>query len=373
MKLQSLSYSEHTRTESESENPWEIDGLIFSYNFNLLVGKNATGKTRVISVINNLAKILNLEAPLLNGYWDVKFSDDDNGFINYELEIINKTVITEKISLGKKIMLHRNDDTKIRSMTQNRDVPIDPPKDKLVMHIRRDEKEYPYLEKIIAWAKHTRGFRFGSVVPNAIEVPGDSSKLVGLNAVPSIIDQMNPKTLRMTIQDFNEIGYSVEDITTGTDFGLPPILKILKMKEKDITYPIRQGSISQGMFRAFALLAIINHFLDIEKDKPTFLVDDLGEGLDYERATKLAKLIHSKVKGKNIQFIATTNDSFLMNTIDIDCWNILFRNAGKVSAYNYGNSKKLFDEFKSIGLSNFDLLSSNFASKLTKKTKKNET
>lgn len=364
MKLKTLSYSEHTN--ADLENPWKVNGLSFSDNFNLLVGKNATGKTRVISLIHNLAKILNLEIPLLNGHWNILFSDNDHESISYELEIADKKVVKEMISLGKQVVLHRNTGTKIYSMTQKKDVSINPPKDKLVMHIRRDEKEYPYFEKIMSWAKQTRGYRFGDISPHAVEVPSDTTKLVGLNAVPSIVDSMKPETLKVTIRDFNAIGYSIESIKTDTAQGLPPMFKFLFMKEKDITYPIKQPGISQGMFRALALLTIINHFLDVEKDMPTFLVDDLGEGLDYERATKLTKLIHDKVQGKKVQFIATTNDSFLMNVVDISCWNILFRDAGNVSAYNYENSKKLFDEFKLTGLSNFDLLSSDFFSKLTK-------
>lgn len=364
MKLKTLSYSEHTNTASE--NPWKVNGLSFSDNFNLLVGKNATGKTRVISLINNLAKILNLEIPLLNGHWDILFSDEGNEPIGYELEIADKMVVKEVISLGKKVVLHRNTGTKIYSMVQKENISIDPPKDKLVMHIRRDEKEYPYFEKIMSWAKQTKGFRFGDVDPRTVEIPGDATRLIGLNAVPSIVDSMKPETLKMTIQDFNTIGYSIENIKTDTAHGLPPMFRFLFMKEKDITHPIKQNGISQGMFRALALLAFVNHFLDVEKDTPTFLVDDLGEGLDYERATKLTKLIHDKVLGKKVQFIATTNDSFLMNVVDISCWNILFRDAGNVFAYNYENSRKSFDEFKLTGLSNFDLLSSDFLSKLTK-------
>lgn len=364
MKLKTLSYSEHTNTDSE--NPWKINGLSFTENFNLLVGKNATGKTRVISLTHNLAKILNLETPLLNGHWNILFSDNGNESISYELEIANKKVVKEIISLGKKVVLHRNTGTKIYSMTQKKDVSIDPPKDKLVMHIRRDEKEYPYFEKIISWAKQTRGYRFADTSPNAVEVPDDITKLVGLNAVPSIVDSIKPEILKMTIRDFNTIGFSIESVKADIDPGLPPMYKVLFMKEKDITHPIKQRGISQGMFRALALLTIVNHFLDVGKDMPTFLVDDLGEGLDYERATKLTKLIHDKVQGKKVQFIATTNDSFLMNVVDISCWNILLRDAGNVSAYNYDNSKELFDEFKLTGLSNFDLLSSDFLSKLTK-------
>lgn len=92
----------------------------------------------------------------------------------------------------------------------------------------------------------------------------------------------------------------------------------------------------------------------------TVLVDDLGEGLDYDRSTQLAKIVFEKMSKNNLQLIAATNDRFLMNAVDIKDWNILLREANKVKAINYSNNRKLFDEFKLTGLSNFDLFSSDF-------------
>ena len=56
-----------------------------------------------------------------------------------------------------------------------------------------------------------------------------------------------------------------------------------------------------------------------------------------------------------------------MNSVPIEYWNILKREGTTVSAYNYKNNKKSFDEFKLTGLSNFDIFSSNILSKLTSK------
>ena len=43
MKIHSINYYEHI--DSPNKNPWEISEVVFAKKFNLVVGKNATGKT----------------------------------------------------------------------------------------------------------------------------------------------------------------------------------------------------------------------------------------------------------------------------------------------------------------------------------------
>ena len=66
------------------------------------------------------------------------------------------------------------------------------------------------------------------------------------------------------------------------------------------------------------------------------------------------------MKEKNVQFIATTNDFFLMNIVDIEDWNVITRNGGEIKSLNYTNSKKKFDEYKFTGMNNFQLFASNY-------------
>ncbi|MCP4106937.1 MAG: ATP-binding protein [Desulfobacteraceae bacterium] len=98
----------------------------------------------------------------------------------------------------------------------------------------------------------------------------------------------------------------------------------------------------------------------IQNKAETIIVDDICEGLDYERATKLGKLLFKIFQAKNVQFIVSSNDSFLMDVIDIRYWNILVRENNLIRVYNYKNSKDKFDNFKYSGLSNFDLFSSDY-------------
>ena len=63
---------------------------------------------------------------------------------------------------------------------------------------------------------------------------------------------------------------------------------------------------------------------------------------------------------ENMQLIASSNDSFLMDVVNIDKWQIVRRKNSKLSVINRTNMPELFDEFRMTGLSNFDLFSSDF-------------
>ena len=86
----------------------------------------------------------------------------------------------------------------------------------------------------------------------------------------------------------------------------------------------------------------------------------MGEGLDYMRSTKLGRIMFDYCAKNRIQLIVTSNDSFLMDAVDLQHWNILQRKGNHVYSINDYNSPKLFEKFRRTGLSNFDILSSNF-------------
>lgn len=363
IRLRKLNYSEWKN--DESKNPWEIKDLCLS-DQNILVGKNAVGKSRIISVIFNLANIISLKTPIINGSWELEFDVLDNDKkirLKYELEIVENKVTKEIIFENDDERLKRNATTRIYSYTAKALVDINPPPDKLVLHIRRDQSEYPFFEYLINWAEDVQGYRFGNTSPLVIEVPKKEINLVSLNTVPTAVDLLDANSKQKVIKDFNTIGYDLEDFKAEKTQGQPIEVKVLQIKEKGLRYFISQDNMSQGMFRALALLIILQHLLD-KRQVSTILVDDLCEGLDYDRSTRFTKLLSEKIDKSNIQLIVTSNDRFLMNVIPIDYWNILKRDGGVVTAYSYKNSKKIFDEFKSTGLSNFDFFSSNFLSKL---------
>lgn len=360
MKLKKVNYKEFSN--NPDHNYWELSGLSLG-NQTLIVGKNATGKTRAVNLIMSLAQIMRNPAHnFKNGEWDVKFETSNDKELNYQLDLIDGIIQKEVLLIDKKIKLDRSpNQTKIFSVAQNKDLVIEPPNDKLVLHIRRDRAEHPFLEELYEWANHTRGYRFGKYDPSLIAIPGDPKQLLeGLENIPSVLEKLSPTSIKEVISDFNQLGYEVEGAKLDVVLVTPFNVKFVFLQEKGIVHPIQQNQISSGMFRAFALLVILRYLTESNGASSTVLVDDLGEGLDYERSTQLAKIVFEKVNKSNLQFIATTNDRFLMNAVDIRNWNVLLRDANKVKAINYTNNKKIFDQFKLTGLINFDLFSSNY-------------
>lgn len=98
----------------------------------------------------------------------------------------------------------------------------------------------------------------------------------------------------------------------------------------------------------------------LSKESACILVDDIGEGLDFDRSSLLMNMIVEKIQESNIQMFITTNDRYIMNKIPIEYWSVIERKPKVSVFYNYYNSRKIFDDFKFTGLNNFDFLTTDF-------------
>ena len=117
--------------------------------------------------------------------------------------------------------------------------------------------------------------------------------------------------------------------------------------------------LSNGMMRVLYILCFLEYVKHGIKHS-LLLIDDLGEGLDYNRATLLGKKVFDSCDGEHLQMIASSNDPFMMDVVDISKWQIMRKKNSKLFALNQTNSHELFDKFRMTGLSNFDLFSSDF-------------
>lgn len=164
----------------------------------------------------------------------------------------------------------------------------------------------------------------------------------------------------MLIKDLAKIDYHVKEIGVNT----PTTIKLLSpageavglyVKESDLPGITDQFSMSSGMFRVLSLLIQINFFY-LNKLSASVLIDDIGEGLDFDRSCRLIELLRIKASESDLQIILSTNDKFVMNSVPLDEWSILQRVSNKVTVRNLQNSAEIFNEFKFTGLSNFSLL-----------------
>ena len=171
-----------------------------------------------------------------------------------------------------------------------------------------------------------------------------------------------------------ELEYDVEEVgvrppTSFHVVGLPgPLAALLPgplfglfVKECDLPGITDQNSMSQGMFRALSILIQVN-YSQMAKKATCILIDDIGEGLDFERSWRLIDLFRRKAEDTSIQLVLSTNDRFVMNHVPLDEWSVLQRQGGHVQVRNCENSRDVFEEFRFTGLSNFSFLEMDFAS-----------
>lgn len=170
------------------------------------------------------------------------------------------------------------------------------------------------------------------------------------------------------MNDMSQLDYEIEDIGIRVpisirvvSLGLPGELFGLYVKEKGLAGITDQHSMSQGMFRALSILVQVT-YSQMAKKATCILIDDIGEGLDFDRSCRLIDLLRKKAKESSVQLILSTNDRFVMNRVPLEEWSVVQRHGSHVRIRNYENSRDVFEEFRFTGLSNFSFLEMDFVS-----------
>lgn len=326
------------------------------FSQNLLVGKNAVGKSTVIRALSNSASLLSQRRLL-----------DDQEALACALAIEGEHFTSiyrfawkdAKIRSEHLMVIYDNGERKVwieRTLDEAifDGVVVNPPQDKLLVNLKRDTVLYPEIESIIAWAENVDAFSF-----NEFDIDGDerlySRFIKGGNNLYSMVKALGPESIENVISTAANLGYHFEKIEP-VEFA---DIKKVMFTEKSVGIPLFDFDLSKGMFRTLYLLIYLEYVA--KSGKPaTLLIDDLCEGLDYDRSTKLGKYVFDYCSKNDIQLIATSNDSFMMDVVDLNYWSILQREGSKVTAINHKNHPELFEDFSFTGLSNFDLLSSDF-------------
>ncbi|MDD5687654.1 MAG: AAA family ATPase [Elusimicrobia bacterium] len=374
MFLKSLEFSQFIGKPAE----WSLEKLMLN-KINLIVGKNATGKTKTLNVINNLSRLITGE--IKPTYDSANFKliyDKDRKNIEYTLIIENKKVNTEKLRIDSRLLLNREEkgESKIFAEQLHKFMKFQAPTNELACVVRRDTLQHPFFDDIYQWGKTTFHYLFGTQLGKDIfdaSLKDENIKaeinLKDTHRVVSIFKQglgkYRDKYKKSIVNDMNEIGYKIDDIKVNQINSIKlqgAGLIGLIVKESDISVDTEQNQISQGMFRALSLLIQLN-YSKLETKPSCILIDDIGEGLDYERASTLIKILIDKAKSSSVQLIMSTNDRFVMNNVPLKYWCLIQRKGQLCKVYNYQNSKKIFDEFSYTGLNNFDFLSTEFYSK----------
>ena len=370
MKLVKFSYSEPG---------WEIKDLELN-DLNLIVGKNAVGKSRTLSLIDSLTLQIAVHLTSISDQkWEVELLNDQDKCITYCCEMRNQDDllnIFEELTVDGQLEMKRTPNQaslKNHLSQQFEIVHTDPTK--LTLHEHRDIAKYPYFEDLIYWAETQYEIRFSEISPSAWW-QRQHHMFPDSRTLPSYYAELTAESSERIKTQMNQVGFKISKIelqkfprTVKEDSSL-----YIKGEQEDIVLFLKEDGISemflhvkasQGMFRTLSILIFLEYLIS-KKISSLILIDDFCEGLDYERARKLGALVFKLCQGSPIQLIATSNDSFLMDAVDIKHWNVLQREGKTITSINYKNNQKLFDDFKFTGLSNFDFFSSNYLQKAEK-------
>lgn len=377
MRLKSVTYGEFEGTPQE----WTIEGLSLG-DRNLVVGKNASGKTRALNIISALARHLSgVQPPAISENYDFVFTHEDKT-LRYQLKCDDNLVVKEEFSVNGRSLLNRQDRGEgviwAEKLDGGKEMSFQTPPSELAAVARRDTIQHKFFEPLYAWGSSLRHYHFGGPLgqPNlAVFSPKEGMKLDDRdeNAVVALYRQaekeFKDEFKQAVIKDMREIDYNIErigiaplvSIRMSTVPGLPGEVVGLYVKEKDLAGITDQFSMSQGMFRTLSIVIQVN-YSQMAKKSTCILIDDIGEGLDFDRSCRLIDLLRKKAQESNIQLILSTNDRFVMNRVPLEEWSVMQRQGNHVRVRNYENSRELFEEFKFTGLSNFSFLEMDFVS-----------
>ena len=260
----------------------------------------------------------------------------------------------------------------IYAVKEGKPMKFQAPPSELACVNRRDNVQHPFFEDLYTWGKNLRHYAFGDKMGSdhfAVfkkDKEEEELNLKETNQVVAILKKGKEKYTSKFIDnikaDMAKVGFGFDDITVGPpksitfEVGLAQPQCIL-ISESDLKGTTDQNSISQGMFRALSLVIQLNYSL-LASIPSCILIDDIGEGLDYERASALIKLLIDKAKKSCVQLIMSTNDRFVMNNVPLEYWSVMQRFSNESKIYNHRNSEKQFKDFELTGLNNFDFFTS---------------
>jgi ABC-type multidrug transport system ATPase subunit len=372
MYLQSFTFRENAGQNIE----WLIDDVSLG-EINLMVGKNSSGKTRTLNALSDLVSMLKGKGTSATGPVSYELLFKNSGsLMKYELAYDLETIHMERLYVGEEMVMERAEGgtgiVKYEATPGSMFLEFEIPHDQLACYAKRDRLQHPFIDIIHGWAIGLRRFDFSGDLGKsryALKSSFEAREVDWTDTTNSLVPAISvageefPELHEMVLNGMKQIGYDLKDFGiihfserfSGSSQDRYAVYTTETGLEKQVT----QRDMSQGMFRAFSVLVQVNYYI-LSGNKGFVIIDDIGEGLDFSRAKQLVQVLIERAKKSGIQLIMSTNDSFIMNAVDIENWAVIMREGNKISLYNYENSKEIFEEFKFTGLNNFDFLASEF-------------
>ena len=373
VRLKTVSYAERVGRPKE----WTLEGLTL-WPINLLVGKNGTGKSRSLNILWSLAQMFCPEPRRMsrNCGYDLVF-DHDGKPLRYVVQVDEGKVTREEVHADGAMQLFRRagGEARIFTATEGRMIPLRPPENELAAVARRDSLQHPFLEPLHEWALGVRHYTFGTQL-------GKNHIVIAMRGTPEADDrnpeqvvaifrkgqrEIGPRFIDAILHDMAAMRYALTDIGTYPpenivlmQGGTPTEVLGIGVRERGIDGIVDQNDMSQGMFRGLSILIQVN-YSQLARRANCILIDDIGEGLDFDRSIRLIDILRKKAQQSSFQLIMTTNDHFVMNHVPLSEWSVLQRDGCHVRVKNQENAREAFEYFRFVGMSNFAFFEMDFA------------
>ncbi len=241
MKLDIFEYLYNRDKDSE----WRVEECRLSQT-NLIVGKNASGKSKIVKAIYILSELLSesgtLDPQPRSDEWHLFFdTDKPEQKTEYRLKIEKGLVIQEKLLIGDKELLSRDEsgEGSIWAKEIKQKIRFQTPQTELAAVKRRDSIQHPFLENLYQWSNSLRFYEFGSQlgknviarIPPTIDLLKtktnfkDSDYVVGIFVLGK--KEIGDNFIQAIIRDMKKIGYNLSDMGTKVPSLINPDISSL--------------------------------------------------------------------------------------------------------------------------------------------------
>lgn len=332
----------HYQSEGRNINNLPLDHLSF------LIGENASGKTSVLFIIIRLNEILTRHVRLSsNEHCHIQLQNDAGQIIDYQFETLFENgkvcVCFERLKLDAQLLIERKAEEKAFVFNGNykriEEIEIQHHKLALPTFYAINDS----ARSIMGWANAIWGFNYSGAKPF------DFPSLVGNNA-------LSPKNM-LNLYNSLEVGYRTRITESLIQLSFENDVQILE-STRGLDRGHLEGLVSSGFLRCFSLLTYCFYLIG-QGVLSLLLVDNLCQGLDYERSKKFGSLLFETCHQNAIQLIAATNDVYLIDAMETDKLIILKRDKQGISNLNIKDDPVMFEQHLFSGLSNLDFLHHN--------------
>lgn len=313
-------------------------------DFNLLIGDNAQGKTRLFNVLNFISSLFIGKPRIITTHFlaNMKFQykiDNNDWDVNYILEMKpqnGKNIFEEEVKLDKKviysskkkILFNENKQEEIKNFYIPNNIPA-------VMSIT----EYDFVtlntireffQKIVYISSNkTKDFHFDdrAVVPNEI----------GTN-ISSVLHNWNkntPELFNEVINEFKRCFSFIKEVDFAQKHPLRDLAHMIQFKEKGVKKPILQGNWSAGMYRLLHLIMTtkIPFEPSILSSAPSLiLIDEIENGLDFKTLKYIIKYLQDY--SDESQVIITSHSPLVCDFISPKNWIVVKREGSTLKFTN---------------------------------------